>query len=122
MEAERKNVYNQAGQVIGQLVMDGRGLLWLEKTGLNPDVHQLHTPRAWATDVEHLDILEKMEGQGIRLLDTRGSIWEASTFLFRSRGLIVKRKHGDQVALPLKWWTQRPVMGFQLELFSVAVH
>ena len=54
-------------------------------------VHMLRRPRAWAADVDALD------------LDT-GAIYRAALVDFYRRGVAVNRGHGPQLALPLDCW------------------
>jgi hypothetical protein len=91
-------VYNPAGRPVGE-ICDG----WLTKR-VNTSRHQLQRPPAWATDERHLDQLEAINGQGVRLIDEAGRIWTAALSAFRHHGIKLNRGFGQQVALPLKFW------------------
>jgi hypothetical protein len=99
-------VYSTDGKRVGQFVTDDDGRVWLEKSGLDPRVHQLRHPRGWATDAAHLATLEEMGGCGVRLFTTTGERWEASVESFRHLGEHINRGHGDQVVLGLNCWSR----------------
>ena len=95
--------YNPRGQVVGTL-QGG----WLYKT-VDTSKHQLHSPRAWAIDAEHLDRLRAMGAAGVRLTDETGTVWTATVAAFDRWGRAFNRRHGWQVFLTLPYWTvKRP--------------
>ena len=106
-------VYNSRGSVVGVFELDGDDL-WLVKRKLEPTVHQLRMPPAWATDAEHLRILRERGGVGVRIHDTRGAIWEASLAKFTLHGFEGHRLHGTQGGLALGHW--KHYIGKQLEM------
>ena len=95
-------MYNDEGRMVGR-VENG----WMVKTGLDPNIHQLRTPPAWATDVEHLQVLKDQDCFGLKLLTTDGKEWSATLAQFERYGIHIDRSHGPQIALPLKHWTVR---------------
>jgi len=95
-------MYNDEGKIVGRLENG-----WLVKTGLDPAMHQLRTPPAWATDAWHIQSLAEKECWGIRLLTTDGKEWSATLAQFEKYGIAIERKHGPQIALPLKHWSVR---------------
>jgi len=95
-------MYNEEGKLVGR-VENG----WMVKTGLDPNIHQLRTPPAWATDVEHLQVLKDQDCVGLKLLTTDGKEWSATLAQFERYGIQIDRSHGPQIALPLKHWTVR---------------
>jgi hypothetical protein len=98
--ARSEPVYSAAGRVVGHITGDG----WLEKRGLDPKRHMLHTPTGWATDAVHLEIPGL---RGIRLVTVTGEVWEAPLALWRRYGIPLDRGHGLQVVLPARWWQVR---------------
>jgi hypothetical protein len=78
--------------------------VWLEKGPLDPGIHMLQKPPAWATDVEHIALLRRLGGFGVRIASTDGRTWEASLRQFERHGFEVRRGHGRQLALPLRFW------------------
>ena len=111
-------VHNGRGQVVGRLVRDARGRLWLEKPCLDPARHQLRQPPAWATDAGHLDLLRAHNGVGVRLVLTTGAVLEAPLEAFGRHGLELDRGFGRQIALPLRYWTVHRPGAQQLALFE----
>jgi hypothetical protein len=92
---------NARGQVVGCL-QDG----WLTKH-VDSRIHQLRKPPAWCIDAAHLDRLEALRAQGVRLLDEQGTEWRTTVRAFRDYGIPLDRGHGPQVALSLARWQRR---------------
>jgi hypothetical protein len=114
-----ETVYNATGRACGAIVCDADGSIWLEKRGLDPRVHRLRQPPAWATDSEHLDRLEERGGHGVRLITATGETWTATLKAFRQHGVEFDRGFGWQVALPLRFWrVESDDTPRQLDLFS----
>ena len=106
-------VYNAQGRVIGHITPDG----WLRKR-VDPAIHMLRRPPGWATDVTHLDLPIR----GIRLVTPDGTTYEAGLELFRRHGIRIERGYGQQVVLPLSFWTvRRADQPEQLPLLSLEV-
>jgi len=107
-----RQVYNAQGKVVGCITSDG----WLEKR-VDPSVHMLRRPPAWATDADHLDLPIR----GVRLRCPDGTVYEAGVELFQRHGFAFDRGHGRQVALPLQFWrVTRAGEPVQLSLLEVS--
>jgi len=108
-----RQVYNAQGKVVGHITPDG----WLRKR-VDPAIHMLRRPPGWATDVTHLDLPIR----GIRLVTPDGTTYEAGLELFRRHGIRIERGYGQQVVLPLSFWTvRRADQPEQLPLLSLEV-
>lgn len=106
-------VFNVQGKVVGHITPDG----WLRKR-VDPAIHMLRRPPGWATDVTHLDLPIR----GIRLVTPDGTTYEAGLELFRRHGIRIERGYGQQVVLPLSFWTvRRADQPEQLPLLSLEV-
>jgi hypothetical protein len=110
-------IRNAAGRVVGSVrILDGRRTFL--KT-VDPDRHQLHHPPAWANDRAALDEAERAGAELVchRERRTRRRWW-APLAAYREHGFPVRRGHGDQVGLMLKYWQlEDPREPVQLGLF-----
>ena len=108
---EGQLVRNASGHVVGLVASDG----WLEKRGLDPKLHMLRKPPGWATDAAHLEL----RILGIRLVTKDGQVWESAIATWRKHGIRIRRGHGAQVVLPVRFWSVRSPGIRQLQLVWV---
>jgi hypothetical protein len=94
---------NKAGRVVGRIVREGDDVA-LVKGNLDPSRHMLQRPPGWATDREHLQILESWGGTSVRLHTVGGTTYRAPLQAFRDHGVMVDRGHGEQVVLVTRFW------------------
>lgn len=99
----RRQFYNLDGRSVGSVTADGHLLKRVSTTR-----HMLRKPPAWAVDANHLEQLAAMNGRGVRLVDERGQVWEASLADFDRRGFDVNRGFGQQRGLLLRDWKVTP--------------
>ena len=67
--------------------------------------HMLRRPPAWACDVASLDQAQAAGAVWVVIYDQdTGRTYRVALADFLSRGVRVKRGHGDQLALPLNLW------------------
>jgi hypothetical protein len=111
-------LHNQKGKQVGWLEHeDVANQVVLRKTGLDPTKHMLIYPPGWATDTDHLELLEKFAGvlpAIVELRTTTGQVWRTTLDHFKEHGVYINRGHGPQLVLPEKWW--RTDNSQQLEL------
>lgn len=115
-ETKIATVRRADGKTVGQ-IRDGV----LRKTAA-PN-HRLATPPAWAWDVIVL-AQARLAGATHTEITCGGVIWRAALEAFERHGIHIDRGHGEQIALPLKYWTSRAVgepVVEQLALFSETV-
>lgn len=111
-------VYNDGGAICGEVSWMADGC-WMQKWGLDPDMHQLQRPPAWATDEAHLALMRDYGARGLRLHTVDGVVWTARLEAFEEFGIPLSRGYGRQVALPLRHWEVRdPSRGRQLGFYS----
>ncbi len=109
---EGQVVYSTHGKPVG-VIRDG----WLCKTGLDPARHMLRNPRGWCTDAAHLELPGLL---GVQLVTTSGETWEAPVELWQRFGVRISRGYGDQILLPLRFWSViQPGRARQLPLLEV---
>ena len=83
--------------------------------------HQLHSPRAWAVDVHSLGDAERLGAREVEIEDTEtGAIYIASIERIRSKGFRFDRGHGQQICLPLQFWSVRRAEQLVLALGGIA--
>ncbi|MGI6367899.1 MAG: hypothetical protein ACOX2L_05990 [Anaerolineae bacterium] len=72
-------------------------------------VHMLHTPPAWALDVDDVQAAERGGATMIHIhdLETRHHYW-ATIETLRRRGFPLNRGYGDQLGLLLQYWAPLP--------------
>jgi len=96
-------IRNQAGRVVGSVRMVGGRLTFLKF--VTPELHQLRHPPAWATDWEALHRARRAGAEFLCLRERNSSRkWWSTLDAFQKHGLTLSRGHGEQVALPLKFW------------------
>jgi hypothetical protein len=108
-------VRDNTGRVVGRIVREG-GVVMLVKHNLDPQVHHLQRPPAWATDTIHLERLEAFGGRFIRLRMITGEVLEAALSDFMRYGLEIDRGHGQQFALADRYWRVLPPPGAPRQL------
>ena len=101
---------SQSGHVVG----DVRGG-WLRKSVVTRR-HLLRLHDAWATDVRTIAEARRLGAHGIELRDERGNTWRASFATLEAHGILIDFGHGQQLALPRRYWAFSP--SAQLSLFD----
>lgn len=104
--------YNQKGKVIGRLV--GKTL----QKKVKGSVHRLRKPPGWAWDKKVLEEAEKLGGTESEIKDIEtGTKYIANLSIFRVHGILINRGHGEQIALPIAYWTTDEEDNPQIRLF-----
>jgi len=114
---ERVPVRNQAGRVVGCVrFLNGRRTF---VKSVNPDLHMLRQPRAWANDRTVLDQLARIGAEFVCHQERASRRrWWASLAAFGEHGFPVVRGCGEQVGLGLKFWhVEDPDRPQQVPLF-----
>jgi hypothetical protein len=107
-------IYGVNGHVIG----------WIEGNSfckrVKESTHMLRTPRGWAWDVA---VLERAQKEGLlKTVIFEGEykkIYQASLVDFLRYGVDINRGYGEQICLPIKYWTitqDSTPIAYQLEL------
>jgi hypothetical protein len=85
---------------------DGRPLL---RRVVDFERHLLRVPEeGWAVDAAVLAQGEAAGAVQVEVLDERGRRWWCSMADFARFGQRLDRGHGEQVLLPLRWWSFHP--------------
>ena len=107
-----KIFYNQKGKVIGQLI---------DKTlqkNVKGSIHQLRKPPSWAWDKKVLEDAEKLGGEQTEISDIEtGTKYIANLSLFHVHGILINRGYGEQIALPIAFWSTDEEDNLQIRLF-----
>ena len=83
--------------------------------------HMLREPRGWALDSESLVAAERLGAREAEIEDTEGgAIYTASLERIRSKGFRFDRGHGQQICLPLQFWSVRRAEQLVLALGGIA--
>jgi hypothetical protein len=109
-------VHAAHGKIVGRVIGDVFVKVCEERK------HMLLTPQAWSCDTVSLERARELGAKyvEIRTKDTR-KVYQAPITLFWARGVRVERGHGEQLALPLSFWTvttENEPTALQLQLFS----
>ena len=105
----REPVYNTKGQITGSIEFGT-----LIKRNVDPEIHQLKYPPAYAIDKSHLDRLIALSGKGVEINTINGEVLSAPISECLSNGIDIQRGVGVQVALPLNRWHIRDTYQFSL--------
>ncbi len=104
--------YNQKGKVIGRLV--GKTL----QKKVKGSVHQLRKPPGWAWDEAVIKRAEELGGTESEITDIEtGTKYIANLSLFHVYGILINRGYGEQIALPIAYWTTDEEDNPQIRLF-----
>ena len=83
--------------------------------------HMLREPRGWALDSESLVAAERLGAREVEIEDTEsGAIYTASFERIRNKGFRFDRGHGQQICLPLQFWSVRRAEQLVLALGGIA--
>ena len=83
--------------------------------------HMLREPKGWALDLESLVAAERLGAREVEIEDTEsGAIYTASFERIRSKGFRFDRGHGQQICLPLQFWSVRRAEQLVLALGGIA--
>jgi hypothetical protein len=94
-------IYSEAGKVIGWL----RGGVLVKRVS-SARGHMLKRPPGWALDSCSLEQVEAKAGHSIELTDdATGLVYRAGVEAFRRWGVTVRRGYGEQICLPLAYWS-----------------
>lgn len=104
-------LFNDDGRFVGRIVREADGTLVLEKPGVDPTRHQLTRPRAWGTDMSHVEKARAVGASVVRVIARNGDVWTTPFSRFCELGIAVNRRHGPQWALPLQYWARLPAGG-----------
>ena len=95
-------------KVAGVLLTDGEGRLVFRRL-VRGDRHLLRVPEeAWAFDAQALSEAEAAGATRVEVVDERGRVWWTALRYLRERGEPLDRRHGRQIALPLRLWSFDP--------------
>ena len=104
--------HNQRGKVIGKLINKT-----LQKI-VKGSKHMLRKPKSWAWDKSVLDEAEKSGGRIVEITDSETNTKFISSFAdFRKFGIPINRGFGEQIALPMAYWSVDDHDNPQLKLF-----
>lgn len=104
--------YNQRGKVIGRLV--GKTL----QKKVKGSVHQLRKPPSWAWDSAVIKEAEGMGAKDTEITDSETETkYKASLIDFHIHGIPINRGYGEQIALPIAYWTTDEGDNPQIRLF-----
>lgn len=105
-------IRNESGRVVGSVRMVNGRCTFLKT--VHPERHQLRHPPAWTTDCT---ALTQAAEAGAELVCIRergtGRLWWAPVSAFAEHGFSLSRGHGEQIGLPLAWWTVEDPTGPQ---------
>jgi hypothetical protein len=77
--------------------------IWTKK--VRGSVHMLKRPESWAVDAADLADAIDHGIATIAIVDTETQKrYTVTAWLFDQKGIRINRGHGDQVALPLRYW------------------
>ena len=94
-------IYDNNGKIVGRIVGG-----WIEKVNIDPAKHKLRSPEGYATDAAHINKLTNgTDAKGIRLKLIDGTVLEASIEDLDNHAVQINRGYGDQIVLPMRWWT-----------------
>ncbi len=107
-------VFNSSGHVIGEI----RGNTLYKK--VKSSVHMLLMPKAWAIDEDAIDFAVSKGTTDIEVSDKEsGSVYRCSIQTFVRYGVKINRGFGQQIALPLSYWSIiTPIVKGQLSLWA----
>ena len=109
---QKQVFYNQRGKVIGSLINKT-----LQKK-VKGSKHMLRKPKGWAWDKSVIEEAEKSGGRIVEITDSETNTKFISTFAdFRKFGIPINRGFGDQIALPIAYWSTDKQDNPQLKLF-----
>jgi len=102
-------------KIVGQVV----GNRFVKK--VKASRHMLREPKGWAVDVQSLGDAERLGARELEIEDTEsGAIYTASFQRIRSKGFHFDRGHGQQICLPLQFWSVRRAEQLVLALGGIA--
>jgi len=111
-DSKDKIFYNQKGKVIGKLIDQT-----LEKR-VKGSVHKLKTPPGWAWDKNVIDEAERLGGKRVVITDSEtNTTFTAKLSDFRKYGILINRGFGNQIVLPIAYWSTDEEENFQIRLF-----
>lgn len=92
--------FNQKGKVIGKLE---NGVL---KKIVRGSVHMLQKPKGWAWDKHVIEETKILGGKSIEITDTETQTkYKAKLDDFEFFGIAFNRGYGEQIVLPIKYWS-----------------
>ena len=103
------------GQIVGRVV-EGKFIKRVKASR-----HQLREPRAWAVDCQSLADAESLGAEMVEIVDVETDVtYSASIARIRAKGFLLDRGFGQQICLPLQFWSVRRAEQLVLALGGIA--